>query len=64
MEKMYDTPLDTVLMMSTIVQSRVSIKIPMFSNALITAGELVIRSDLHLSKFQWRQEQSNDFSLK
>ena len=64
MEKMYDTPLDTVLMKSAIIQSRVSIKIPILPNALITANELVIRSDLHLSKSQWRQEQRNDFSLK
>ena len=33
-------------------------------NALITANELVIRSDLQLTKSQWRQEQRNDFSLK
>ena len=64
MEQTYDTPLDTILVKSTIIQSRVSIKIPIFSNALITANELVIRSDLQLSKSQWRQEQRNDFSLK
>ena len=64
MEKTYDTPLDTVLVKSAIVQSRVSIKIPIFSNALITMNELVICSDLQLSKSQWRQEQRNDFSLK
>ena len=64
MEKMYDIPLDTVLVKSAIIQSRVSIKIPIFSNALVAANELVIRSDLHLSKSQWRQEQRNDFSLK
>ena len=64
MEQMYDTPLDTVLVRSAIVQSRVSIKIPIFSNALVTANELLIRSDLQLSKSQWRQEQRNDFSLK
>ena len=64
MEKMYDIPLDTVLVKSAIVQSRVGIKIPIFSNALVAANELVIRSDLHLSKSQWRQEQRNDFSLK
>ena len=38
MEKTYDTHLDTVLMKSAIVQSRVSIKIPMFSNAFIAAN--------------------------
>ena len=64
MEQRYDTPLDTVLVKSTTVQSRVSIKIPIFSNALITANELVIHSDLQLSKSQWRQEQRNDFFLK
>ena len=64
MEQTYDTPLDTVLVKSAIIQSRVSIKIPIFSNALITANELVIRSDLQLTKSQWRQEQRNDFSLK
>ena len=51
-------------MRSAIVQSRVSIKIPIFSNALVTANELVIHSDLQLSKSQWRQEQRKDFSLK
>ena len=64
MEQTYDTPLDTVLVKSAIIQSRVRIKIPIFSNALITANELVIRSDLQLSKSQWRQKQRNDFSLK
>ena len=64
MEQTYDTPLDTVLVKSAIIQSRVSIKIPIFSNALITANELVIHSDLQLTKSQWRQEQRNDFSLK
>ena len=64
MEQTYDTPLDTVLVKSAIIQSRVSIKIPIFSNALITANELVIRSDLQLTKSQWRQEQRNDFFLK
>ena len=64
MEQIYDTPLDTVLVKSAIIQSRVSIKIPIFANALITANELVIHSDLQLSKSQWRQEQRNYFSLK
>ena len=64
MEKMYDTPLDTVLVRSTIIQLRASIKIPVFPNALIAANEFVIHSDLHLNKSQWRQEQRNDFSLK
>ena len=64
MEQTYDTPLDTILMKSAIIQSRVSIKILIFLNALITANELVICSDLQLTKSQWRQEQRNDFSLK
>ena len=64
MEQTCDAPLDTVLMKSAIMQSRVSIKIPMFSNALITVDELIIHSNLQLSKSQWRQEQRNDFSLK
>ena len=51
-------------MKSAIVQSRVNIKISIFSNALITVNELVICSNLQLSKSQWRQEQRNDFSLK
>ena len=63
-EQTYDTPLDTILVRSTITQSRVSIKLPIFSNALITSKELVIHSDLQLTKSQWRQEQRNDFSLK
>ena len=64
MEKTYDIPSGTVLVKSAIIQSRVSIKIPIFSNALVAANELVIRSGLHLSKSQWRQEERNDFSLK
>ena len=64
MEQTYDTPLDIVLVKFAIMQSRISIKIPMFSNALITVNKLVIHSDLQLSKSQWRQEQRNDFSLK
>ena len=56
MEQMYDTPLDMVLVKSAIVHSRFSIKIPILSNALVTANELVILSDLQLSKSQWRQE--------
>ena len=64
MEQMYDTPLDTVLVKSAIVQSRISIKIPIISNALVTVNELVICGDLQLSKSQWRQKQRNDFSLK
>ena len=63
-QQTYDTPLDTVLVRSAIIQSQVSIKIPIFSNALITVNELVICSDLQLTKSQWRQEQRNDFSLK
>ena len=31
---------------------------------MITANELIIHSDLQLTKSQWRQEQRNDFSLK
>ena len=64
MEQTYDTPLDTVLVKSAIIQSRVSIKIPIFSNTLITVNESVICSNLQLSKSQWRQEQRNDFYLK
>ena len=64
LEQTYDTPLDIVLVKSAIIQARVSIKIPIFSNPLITANELVIHSNLQLSKSQWRQEQRNDFSLK
>ena len=63
-EKTYDTPFDTVLVKSAIIQSRVSIRIPIFSNALVAVNELVIHSDLHLRKSQWRQKQRNDFSLK
>ena len=63
MEQTYD-PLDTVLVKSAIIQPRVSIKMPIFSNALVTVNELVIHSDLQLSQSQWRQEQRNDFSLK
>ena len=64
MEQTCDTSLDTILVKSAIIQSRVSIQNTHILNALITVNELVIHSDLQLSKSQWRQEQRNDFSLK
>ena len=36
----------------------------MLLNAVIATKELVIRSDLSLTKSQWRQEQRNDYSIK
>ena len=64
MEASHGTPLDEVLAKSIITMLQVSIRLPMMSNAVIAACELVIRSDLRLTKNQWRQEQRNDYSIK
>ena len=63
-EPVCDTPLDPVLLKSTIINLQISIKIPMLPNAVIPVCELVISSELHLTHTQWRQEQRNDYSLK
>ena len=64
MDFVRDTPLDVVLARSVMIHSRVSIKIPMLPNAVIPLHELVIRSEMNLTRSQWRQEQNNDYSLK
>ena len=64
MEAVHGTPLDLVLLRTTIINPQISIKIPMLPNAVIPVCELVIHSDLHLTQTQWRQKQRNDYSLK
>ena len=64
METSRSTPLDEVLARSVITDLQVNIRIPMLLNAVIATKELVIRSDLSLTKSQWRQEQRNDYSIK
>ena len=64
METVRDSPLDPVLLKSTIINPQISIKIPMLPNAIIAVCELVIGTELHLTQNQWRQEQRNDYSLK
>ena len=64
METIRDNPLDPVLLKSTIINSEISVKIPMLPNAVIAVCELVIGTELHLTKNQWKQEQRNDYSLK
>ena len=56
--------MDDVLAKSVMIRSSMNVKIPMFPNVVILTRELIIRSDLQLTKPQWRQEQSNDYSLK
>ena len=64
METVWDSPLDPVLLKSTIMNPQISIKIPMLPNAVIAVCELVIGTELHLTRNQWKQEQRNDYSLK
>ena len=64
MEAVHGTPLDPVLLRTTIINPQISIKIHMLPNAVIPVCELVISSELHLTQAQWRQEQRNDYSLK
>ena len=64
METVQDSPLDPVLLKSTIINPQINIKIPMLPNAVIAVCELVISTELHLTQNQWRQEQRNDYSLK
>ena len=64
METTRSTPLDLVLLKSTIINPQISMKVPMLPNAVIPVCELVIGSELHLTPTQWKQEQRNDYSLK
>ena len=64
METIRDSPLDPVLLKSTIIEPQISIKISMVPNAVIAVCELVIGTELHLTHNQWKQEQRNDYSLK
>ena len=64
METVCGTPLDPILLRSTIINPQISIKIPMLHNAVIPVCELVIHSELHLTQTQWSQEQRNNYSLK
>ena len=57
METVRDSPLDPVLLKSTIINPQVSIKNPMLPNAVIAVCELVIGTELHLTQNQWKQEQ-------
>ena len=57
METVWDSPLDPVLLKSTIINLQISIKIPMLPNAVIAVCELVIGTELHLTQNQWKQEQ-------
>ncbi|MCG8622444.1 MAG: DDE-type integrase/transposase/recombinase, partial [Proteobacteria bacterium] len=64
LQSVRENPLDEVLAKSVMIRSGMHVKIPMFPNAVILTHELIIRSDLQLTKSQWRQEQSNDYSVK
>ena len=64
METSQSTPLNKVLAKSVITTLQISIRLPMLSNVVIATHELVVRSDLRLTKPQWRQEQRNDYSIK
>ena len=58
------TPLDTVLTKTTLSYSSLTQKLPHLPQAVIPLCKLVIRTDLELSKSQWKREQEFDFSLK
>ena len=62
MELVRGTTLDSVLLKSTIVNPQISI--PMLPNAVIPVCKLVIGSESHLTRTQWKQEQRSDYSLK
>ena len=63
LEQVRSTPLDLVLARAAVLQSKIRTKVPMLPNAVISVCELVIRSELQLTKQQWRTEQRNDYIL-
>ena len=58
------TPLDTILAKSLLLTPALTMKLPFLQNAVIQSKELVMRNDLGLTKKQWKQEQSLDYSIK
>ena len=58
------TPLDTILAKSMLLTPALATNLPHLPNAVIQSHELVIRNELELSKKQWRQEQTLDYSIK
>ena len=61
--KFRSTPLDLMLARAAVLQSKMRTKVPMLPNAVISVCELIIRSELRLTKQQWRTEQRNDYLL-
>ena len=58
------TPLDTILAKSLLLTPALAVKLPFLPNAMIQSRELIMRNDLELTKKQWKQEQSLDYSIK
>ena len=56
--------MDTVLTKTTLLYSSLTQKLPHLPQAVIPLCELVVRTELELSKSQWKREQEFDFSLK
>ena len=64
MSETVHTPLDSILAKSSLITPSLTVKLPFLLNAVIQSKELVMRSDLELTKKQWRQEQNLDYSIK
>ena len=58
------TPLDMILARSRLLFPALTVKLPYLPNAVIQSRELVVRNDLELTKKQWKQEQTLDYSIK
>ena len=59
-----DTPLDEILTKCALLSPQLTTKIPYLPEAVIQSHELFVRSELELSKSQWKREQDFDFSIK
>ena len=58
------TPLDTVISRCTLLSALLTQKLPHLPQAIIPVCELIVCTELELSKSQWKTEQEFDFSLK
>ena len=64
MNKVEHTPLDSILLKTTLLTPVLTCKIPSIPDAVVQTRELVIRDEIELTKVQWKREQSLDFSIK
>ena len=58
------TPLDPILLKSMLLVKTQELKIPHLVNVVVPVCELIIRTELELSKSQWKREQRFDYSIK